>query len=302
MISGLNQEVDILGKTFHFQTELNDQDGLTVRTEVFLGGRVVATRESRPDAAERDEALIRSRMKQQHQRTLETFVKRARNYQQRGRKAPTPEAEAPAAAPEPAAPEPPAPEPPAPEPPEPPAPERPTGLRPPTVEETPKLANAIRIRRFFGRFRSLTGATVKPRCDLGECLETTSQALAWMIQSPLFSAIRIDEQARCHLLKGQTDEWLESERDPKQAALIWSGVMVFNNYLNEINHRSELVSFDQQMLVWAIDEIQRRGMAEDIFQHLMSLYGRHPQLDRLFDRPEGIPNGHWTAYLRSVLT
>ena len=51
MISGLNQEVSVLGRAFHFQTELTRKGDLFIRTEVFVGGKVVATRENRLDRA-----------------------------------------------------------------------------------------------------------------------------------------------------------------------------------------------------------------------------------------------------------
>ena len=51
MISGLNQEVDVLGRAFHFQTELTRRGDLFIRTEVFVGGKVVATRDRRLDRA-----------------------------------------------------------------------------------------------------------------------------------------------------------------------------------------------------------------------------------------------------------
>lgn len=302
MISGLNQEVEILGRTFHFQTELTDQDGWSIRTEVFVGGKVVATRESRlkggEEAAARDEGVLRARMKEHHQQTLESFVERARRYQQRdGGPAPLlGEAEPPQPAPEPPPPQPPAPEPPL-------AVRGPSkGLAPPSPEVQKAVAGALRVRRFFGRFRQLMGPTTGLPSDLGDRLEVMSRAFAWMIQSSLFVEIRIDEQVRCHLLKERIDEWLASRRDPRQAAQIWSGIVTFNKYLTEINHRSDLVAYDQQMLIWALDEVQRNGMTAEVFKGLESLYGLDPRLDNLLDQPGDVSARAWTAHLRHVLT
>ena len=97
-ISGLNQEVDILGRTFHFQTELSRGSTPVIRTEVFVGGKVVATRENRLDRGrpdERDEEALRAAMKAQHQRFIQSTVERVTTYQERKRRP----AEPPVAAP-----------------------------------------------------------------------------------------------------------------------------------------------------------------------------------------------------------
>ena len=234
MISGLNQEVEILGRTFHFQTELSDQDGLSIRTDVFIGGKVVATRESRltdDAAAQIDPGALRARMKEHHNKTLDSFV-----------------------------------------------------------------------RRFFGRFRQLMGPASALPDDFDDRLVVMSRAFAWMIRSSPFVEIRIDEQMRCHLLKEQIEEWLASERDPRQAAQIWSGIVTFNKYLSEINHRSDLQAYDQQMLIWALDEVQRHGMTGEVLKGLETLYGLDPRLDQSLDHPKDVTRGAWTALLRHVLT
>ncbi len=79
MSSGLNQEVNVLGRAFHFQTELSHQGGLSIRTEVFVGGKVVATRERRLDHVDRsavkDEDL-RALMKEHHAQVIERTLER----------------------------------------------------------------------------------------------------------------------------------------------------------------------------------------------------------------------------------
>ncbi|HEX9730608.1 MAG TPA: hypothetical protein VGG06_01315 [Thermoanaerobaculia bacterium] len=292
MISGLNQEVEILGRTFHFQTELSDQDGLSIRTDVFIGGKVVATRESRltdDAAAQIDPGALRARMKEHHNKTLDSFVRRARRYQQR-EEAP-PSGPLPAAPPEDAVAAP-----------EPPPAERPKGLAPPSSELREAASGALRVRRFFGRFRQLMGPASALPDDFDDRLVVMSRAFAWMIRSSPFVEIRIDEQMRCHLLKEQIEEWLASERDPRQAAQIWSGIVTFNKYLSEINHRSDLQAYDQQMLIWALDEVQRHGMTGEVLKGLETLYGLDPRLDQSLDHPKDVTRGAWTALLRHVLT
>lgn len=298
MISGLNQEVELLGRTFHFQTELSDQDGLAIRTAVFVGGKVIATRETRlEEAGAGMEESIRAWMKQQHSQTITTFIDRAKRYQlrdQEGREETAglaemsaPLDEAPALEPPPAPP---------------PAAPRRQGIAPPTGLVTDEVASAVRVRRLFARFRQAVDPVAGVPDDPAERLAKTARAFAEIIDSPLFSEIRIDEQARCHLLKEQIDEWLDGERDRWQAAQIWSGAVTFSDYLAEINCRAELVAYDQQILVWALEEVQNAGMSHEVLKRLKTLYGRHPMLDRLLDRPDGVAGGVWTAHLRSALT
>jgi len=283
MISGLNQDVEILGKTFHFQTELSGQKGLYLRTEVFLGGKVVASREHGIEGVEEGEDDLRAHMKDHHKRMIRTFVGRAKAYELRSTEtepgessaleAPAEESEAPAEAP---------------------------GVDPP-APATAEVGRAIRVRRFFGRVCTLVGSTDLLPDDLEERLGKAVGAFEWMIGSALFLEIRIDEQAQCSLLKDQIKEWAAGDKDQEQAAQIWSGIVIFSNYLAEVNYRSDLVAFDRQLLVWVLDKVQSQGMTDEILKPVKSLYGRHPHLDRLLDEPDGISEDAWTAELRSML-
>jgi hypothetical protein len=173
---------------------------------------------------------------------------------------------------------------------------------PPEVP-SPTVADAVKVRKFFAPFRQVVGArSGEPPEDLKKRLARVAQTLTWMIRAELFAEIRIDEQARCHLLKEQIDEWLMGGCDPWRGAQIWSHVATFSDYLAEINLRAELGAHDQQLLIWALAEVQARGMTEAVKARLDALYGRHPRLDRLIDQPGGVTGATWTAHLRSVLT
>lgn len=288
MISGLNQEVQILGKTFHFQTELSGKTGRCLRTEVFVGGKVVASREYEVEGEEGGDAL-RSHMKNHHMRMIRTFVARAKVYELRSPEAesstmPEPEAIlnplaeeelASAAAPD-------------------------LGGGPPAAPAA-SIGHAIRVRRFFGRVRKLVGPVDLLPGDLEDRLGKAVEAFDWMMGSALFLEIRIDEQARCSLLTDQIKEWMTGDKDQELATQIWSGIVIFSNYLAEINHRSDLIEFDRQLLTWALDQVRGQGMTDEVLKSVKSLYGRHPRFDRLLDDPEGISEGTWTAQLGGVL-
>lgn len=313
MISGLNQEIDILGKVFHFQTELSEGAEMAVRTEVFVGGKIVATRDSQltlsPEEA-KDEEVIRSKMKEQHTRVLKTFVERARRYNEREQdgsfservNTPPPETIAPAIA-------------------------EPSSQAPLKVSAEPEhsgstpmpgpsltlaelnppklgeAAEALRARRLFGIFRCRMGLTPGyEQTSIGDRIERALEGFDWIMISPTFQQIRVDEQVRCHLLKERIESWVAQGRDVGMAAKIWSGVIAFVGYLTEINDRNDLISFDQQMLVWAIDVVQQHGMTDEIFDRLGLLYGRDPHFDTLLDEPQKISRAAWIAHLRRVLT
>lgn len=301
MISGLNQELELLGRVFHFQTELSDQDGLSIRTEVFVGGKVVATREVQvadlEGVAMGDEESIRARMKEQHSQTMVTFAARARRYQDRSGailvKPPPPP-------PKPVEEEPPPP-------PEPPPETVRQPLPPPSIEHSPGAIVALRLRRFFTELRVRLGndhltPTGSPPNDLDGRIEQAADAFHWMSESPVFSEIRIDEQVQCHLLREQIEEWLLGTRDRLVGGHIWVEIALFTSYLNEVNARGDLLDFDQRMLLWAIGEVQARGMEDDVLEQLRLLYGRHPRLDKLLDAPGDTGDGIWTAHLRGVLS
>jgi len=292
MISGLNQEVEILGRTFHVQTELSRRGELSIRTEVFLGGKIVATRErkiSRADWQAGDE-MLRHLMKDQHHKILANVVERARRYQERqGRSElamePVPiepettaEVAALVAEPEP-------------------------DMAPPPAQIRAEVSGAIGVRRTFGELRQRFDiAPLKADEDIVPRLERASLGIAWIAASPSFSEIRIDEQLRFNLVREQLDDWEAGGKEPEQARRLWTEIVTFNDYLTEVNHRAELVDFDRHLLVWAIHRIQRDGLTEQILGYLGLVYGRDAKLDQLIESPSAGTTDYWIALLRRVLS
>ncbi|MCP3959980.1 MAG: hypothetical protein GY719_19220 [bacterium] len=283
MISGLNQEVDVLGRTFHFQTELTRRGDLFVRTEVFVGGKVVATREYRlvRDGRKLDEESVLALMKEQHGRVIERTLERVQSYQERkrddsaaGSTPTTPAFDAHQA----------------------------KNLQPPADELREAASTAIRIRRIFGKFRlRLDLGSLASDADLAARLQTAARGFTWIISSPMFQEIRLDEQMRCHLVSDRVNGWIEGGRDPAAAAEIWSEIIAFNAYVAEINNRTELLEFDRQLLMWAAYQVQSQGMSDDLLDKLQWLAGRDLELDRLLDRPKDVSRDTWFALLCRVL-
>ncbi len=284
MISGLNQEVSVLGKTFHFQTELTQKGDLFVRTEVFVGGKVVATREHRLNRAglgKLDEDGLRALMKEQHQRVIERTLERVKTYQEKKREqqpaqtaASLPVFDGQQAA----------------------------NFVPPSEESRAAASSAVRIRRIFGRFRLRLGLGADvPTAELPKRLATASRGFAWIINSPTFQEIRLDEQLRCNLVSDQVKAWLAGDRDPDRATQIWSEVVTFNDYVAAINNRAELITFDRQLLSWAAFQVQNRGMSDAVLDQLQWLAGRDTELDELLDKPDGVAGETWFTVLCHVL-
>ena len=285
MNSGLNQEVHVLGRTFHFQTELTRKGDLFVRTEVFVGGKVVATREKRinPDPHRAlDEETLLAAMKTQHNAVIASTIERVKTY----RKQKDAQQAADTAPPEALAFDPP----------------KAKQASPPSEDARAAAASAVRIRRIFGRFRLRLGLGESlSQAEIVERLETAGRGFTWILSAPTFEEIRVVEQMRCHLVHDLVNEWLAGDRDSAGASRIWSEIVTFNQYVAEINNRAELIAFDRQLLMWAAYQVQNGGISDEIRDQLQWVSGRDLELDRLLDRPTDVTSEAWFASLCQAL-
>ena len=274
MIGDLNQQVEIFGRTYDVQTELSDSG---IRTEVFLGGKLVATREKPLTAAERKQGDLRSLIQQQHDRILAGVADRVEQYRERrelaaGVAAPR---RRPAAAAK---------------------PERGSPARPPAES----VDIGLKVRRVLERFRLRLGPL--PHVPRGNApLERVAEHVAGILQAPEFPGLRIDEQVRFNLLNDQLQSWLRGDRDPDHGRRIWSELRIFNDYLAEINNRAELAAFDRDLLAWALRRLESGGMTERVREHLSLIAGRDGELDRLLAEAGDVSDEVWIAELRRVL-
>lgn len=278
MSTGINQDIEILGKVFHLQTQVCSTPQPGIRTEVFIGGKLVATRDAALEAvptADTPEAEVRQMLKGHHQRILESIVERANRYRKREPE-PTPtlatenEAE-------------------------------------PMTTSLPIIPSgnvdiALRVRRILERFRSRLGVEIaSSENEVERRLERAARGFAWVLQSPDFGEIRIDEQVRFNLLKDQIDEWLSGKRSADQGENIWADVLNFNQYLTGINDRADLAAFDRDLLRWALRKIEGTGVSDRARRHLEMVRGRDVALDRLLDNPDPLGAQVWLAHLRRIL-
>ena len=172
----------------------------------------------------------------------------------------------------------------------------------PSDEAREAASSAVRIRRIFGKLRLRLGLErVVPPAELPGRLETAARGFTWIIKSPTFQEIRLDEQMRCHLVSEQVNTWLASARDTGRAAEIWAEIVTYNDYVAAISHRAELIAFDRQLLAWAAYRVQHGGMSTDILDQLQWIAGRDLELDQLLDQPGGAADEIWFTVLCHVL-
>ncbi len=285
MTSGINQDVEILGKVFHLQTQLSRTAEPCIRTEVFHGGKLVATRDSVLESAElalSDRETLQRRLKEHHKRILESIVERARLFRERETGPRDVRMQAPGAT----------------------ELEEISALE--IVDSTPvvvrKVDIALRVRRILERFRLRIGPlpAVSPS-NRDELLARISASFAWILESPDFDEIRVDEQVRFNLLRDQIDDWLGGHRDPKQGDRVFAEVVNFLDYLAGVNNRAELAAFDRDLLRWALRKAEAEGLTPRLREHLEMISGRDPELDRLVEQ-ESITSDQCIGVLRRVLS
>ncbi len=226
-IGGINQSVNLLGKTFHAQTELC---GGAIRTEIFLGGRVVATREQKleGDKLEGGKEAMRAHLLSYHKKVLSGLLDRASSYQGL-QSAPASSGNArshrqqkvePAGAS--------------------------VGPREAPLDSE-KLELGLRVRHLFEQLWERLGTNdSRSEKGWGDRLERASRAFAWIRKSPIFTHTRIAEQVRIEVLQQQVGEWLDNGRDSEKAAQLWSAIEALSRYTAEINNRADLVAFDRR--------------------------------------------------------
>ena len=258
-MSGLIDKIAVLGREFTIQTELIPGENGKIRTLVYDGGRLVTSREIPSGTGGGVDESLRN----QHSRIIKTLMSRASELEAtKTDKTPKPaEKPAPAAAPAP-------------------APTKRTSR--PLVKKGSHLETAIAIRQTIGPF-GIAFAHPAPATAEGyeQCIESVDAALDAIREAPTYHAIRLDEQLTMIALKSQIETWRMAGRDIGMAVEIWPTVERFAHHLQKINHRSDLVTFDHQMLTWAMSELGQGEVTVDMMEGLGHLGGRDAELDQI---------------------
>lgn len=210
LIAGISQDLTLFGRTFHLQTELCN-GGL--RTEIFLGGRLLTTRKAHPNIAERAGAASQRKwMKEFHRRVVSGLVARSREHQEMS---PSTAAKL-------------------------------RSLR--RSAKGPDTNGPSPIQQTSGVLRLVTELQDRIEADSSETepqrLEQAARALTWAQSSPVFKELRIDEQLKVHLLVEQIESWRQEGQDPGRAHDLWHNVSEFNVRLSGIHLRAEFAAKD----------------------------------------------------------
>lgn len=292
--------VDVDGEAYQVQTELTDPERGRVRTVIFRHGSVVAVNESTLRSVVElagDEESIREVVDLHHSHLLHSFVSRTSSFVERlrtgQRPAPTAVRPAPAVSA--------------------PAADTADEIEMPPYPEDPALADGLDVRRLFAMvWRRIGGpgslarpgdarASAQPQTDAMEAgLVRAADALAWALEQPALQRARVDEQAHFHLLRDRVVAWAEQGRDPSAVEWIWNEVVVFCQYVREINHRAELLSYDRSLAQWARRALRRHGPTRATLKPVSWLLGRDPELDELLESGADVPLQVWLAHVDRI--
>ncbi len=239
-----------------------------IRSLVYDGGRLVTSRESDldPGAAA---AEVEKRVNRQHKLITDTLIKRATELQATKSAPP----KRPPAVP--TAPKKPAP--------------APKGTPKPEVEPGSPLATAIAIRRTIGPF-GLAFAHPAPTTAGGyeTKLEAVESAIDAIMKSPAYEHLRLDEQLTMIAIRGQLATWRLAEKDLTLATEIWPSIERFAHHQQKISDRRELVAYDHQLLTWAMSQLGKGAITDELTQGLGNLAGRDAALDAQLEDPSAI--------------
>lgn len=268
-MAGLIDKIALLGREFTIQTEFIEGDEVKIRTLVYDGGRLVTSREVTLDPPPATNASIEAKVRKQHTLITETLINRAVTLQAAtGDRTDRPAAAAPAPKP---------------------APPSRKGASRPEIEPGSPLEIAIGLRRTIGPF-GLAFAHPAPTTPKGYVIELNrvEAAIDEIMSSPIYEYIRLDEQLTMIAIRGQLATWRLAKDDMAVASEIWPSVERFAYHQQKINDRRDLVAFDYKLLTWAMSQLGKGTITDELTMGLGSLAGRDAELDAFLLEPDGM--------------
>lgn len=266
-MSGLIDKIALLGREFTIQSELIEGEEVKIRTLVYDGGRLVTSREVALIKGEDTAEIIETRVRQQHKLITDTLIQRATELQatkgekidRRGAAPPAPK----------------------------PAPPTPKGTPRPEIEPGSPLEIGIAIRQAIGPF-GLAFAHPAPTTaeEYRSTLEAVEVAIDTIMNSPNYDHIRLDEQLTMIAIRGQLATWRLADMDMTVATEIWPSIERFAYHQLKINDRRDLVTFDHQILTWAMSQLGKGKATAELIDGLDGLRGRDVELDALLEDPD----------------
>lgn len=264
-MSGLIDKIALLGREFTIQSELIEGEDVKIRTLVYDGGRLVTSREVELDDADISADTIETRVRGQHKLITDTLISRATDLQ--AIKGGRPDRRG---------------APPAPKT----APHQPKGKPRPEIEPGSSLEIGIAIRQTIGPF-GLAFAHPAPTTaeEITNTLEAVETSIDTIMKSPNYEHVRLDEQLTMIAIRGQLATWRLADRDMTLATEIWPSIERFAYHQQKINDRRDLVNFDHQMLTWAMSQLGKGEITNELIDGLNGLRGRDAELDLLLENP-----------------
>ncbi len=265
MATGLNENIEILGRVLHVQTELTPADEPRVRTTVYDGGRIIASRESVLDKGATGDDEVLGVIRHQHELIIDNMVSRSEQLVARKRRIIEAGPETP----------------------------RPAGLMTSSARAVhdlpdasdPFVATSLRCRRLVGPFSLALSSMSAGDPSSGDLLEVAVAWIGEITASPVFPDLRLDEQVQFLDLRDRFGRWRDGGLGHEESSeLLWDTV-AFADLLSEINQRRALAVFDHALLLWALAEVGSKGMTEEVMDQLESQRGRDKALDTVLDHP-----------------
>lgn len=281
MVTGINENVEVLGRVFHVQTELTPGNEPKIRTAVFIGGRMIASRTRSVDAETSNEDEIRQMIRAQQAQIIDNFVTRAAALAD-GADGITPPYTTPGPVRQ--------------------SPPPVKATEPPDAASDPILAEAIAVRELITRFRKSLDDSASPGDDdLKPYLKKAAGAIRTVTDDPVFVDVRLDEQVAFYDLKGRIAAQLKGDFEIEVSREVWTELRRFCGYLGRINQRRELIDFDQKLFTWALAAIGNHGMSDDVLAHLNLARGRSDDLANYLAQPKGIESAQWMEILMQLI-
>lgn len=265
-VSGIIEKIALLGREFTIQTEFVPRPEPRIRTLAYDGGRLVTVREMGVDPGDASEDRLRRQIQEHHTRITANLYRRAAELQAaKGLAAAPPPRTVPVSSS---------------------AVSAGKGRPMPTIEPGSRLEQSVATRQAIGPF-SLAFARQAPGGaeDYEALLAAAEAAIDTITRTPVFHQLRLDEQLTFIALRGQIATWRLSDENPEVAADVWSNLEPFARHLQRISDRAELVAFDHELLTWAISELGKGIVSDQLIAGLQALAGRDEDLDRLVARP-----------------
>ena len=172
------------------------------------------------------------------------------------------------------------------------------------VRQLRDLKLALQMRQLFRTLRRRIGGEAPANDEaLVRRLEEVAKTFRELRHRHLYPLIRIDDRVLLRSLLESIEEWLLSDREPREGRHLFQDLAGFARLLAQVSQRQELIEHDRQLLadVWtALYEAEEAPatLPQALHLEMLALLGLDDELDLLL---EALPEHTSTARLRVPL-